>query len=160
MIENKKNIMFYKSISEKTKKRLYKESDIALIPIHSDGLGVYVEAIENFLYIVTFKSVHSSDFIINGNGIEIDVPFSYYDVDKYGTKWKTMNEFRKYLITSKEGGEFNNTIKDLTRTISEINSLDSSELKKMKETTSEALNTTFHYTFRNKKLIELYNSEN
>lgn len=160
LINSKKNITLYNNVTERKKHHLYQNSDLALIPIHNDGLGVYVEAIENELPIVTYRTVHSKDFLIHNNGIEIEVPYSFYDIDKYGILWNNNDEFRNYLKTSKINDEFSSTRESLISTLNELNLNSDSYLAELKINARSALRKTFLYEHRNKILSDIYNSFN
>jgi hypothetical protein len=121
LINSKNNIIHFKNVSERKKDRIYQSSDVALIPIHSDGLGVYIEAIEYELPIISFRTLHSYDFLSHGNGIEIDVPYNFYDVDKYGFLWNTIDEFKTYHRNSKSNDEFKQTKEQLVDKLNYIN---------------------------------------
>ncbi len=140
--------------ADKEKELLYKEHDIALIPIHTDGTAVYIEALEYGMPIVTMRSQHSSSFVQNSNGFEIDVPFYFYDFG-YGYEWKTWDEFFEKINIAKANKEFQQTIDDMKSIFEHIEQKEGLLLE-LKKNSMELLYEKFHYKHRNKILINIY----
>lgn len=142
-------------IPEDIKRDLYKTHDVAIIPVHTDGLTVYVEAVEYALPIITMRSQHSKTFVEEDNGYEVDVPFYFYDVDGYGLKWKTWEDFFQLLEDAKIDGKFDKTIVYMSQIFEKLEN-NKNILLNLKENAFKVLFNKFKYTHRNKKLNGIY----
>lgn len=152
-------IEHYTFVSEAKKEEFYRNSDIALIPMHTDGTAVFVEAIEYGLPIIAMRSQHSSNFTERGMGLQIEVPFYFYDFEYYGKKWRTWDEFFEIIEQSKNRGEFNFVIDEFKRLFRYFEK-NQKEIKKMKNKILKKRDTEFSYEIRNKQLLEIYKSCN
>ena len=127
--------------------------------MHTDGTAVFVEAIEYGLPIIAMRSQHSSNFTERGIGLQIEVPFYFYDFEYYGKKWRTWDEFFEIIEQSKNRGEFNFVIDEFKRLFRYFEK-DQKEIKKMKNEVLKRRDTEFSYEIRNKQLLEIYKSCN
>jgi len=101
-------------LNESEKHQLHLQAHVVLAPLHIDGGGNVIEAMEYGLPIITFRCQRSADQVMNKNGFIVDVPFYYYDTEGWGIRWKTKEEFLKILENSKKNGGFSKTLEELT----------------------------------------------
>ncbi|NQU33614.1 MAG: hypothetical protein HQ521_10295 [Bacteroidetes bacterium] len=92
------------------KAQLLKSHNISIAPTHIHGGANIFEAIEYGHSIIYFE-FHSSAHI--NYGVEIKMPYSFYDPEYFGVKWKSLEEFIMILKKDKKNGIFKSVEDDL-----------------------------------------------
>ncbi|HCN84418.1 MAG TPA: hypothetical protein DIT07_12475 [Sphingobacteriaceae bacterium] len=107
-------------LSKREKDQLYRNSDVAIGPLHVDGGSNLWEAMEYGLPIITMRCQRSKDQVMNDNGFVAEVPFYFYD-EGYGIEWPTWSEFFRLLKEAKKRGDFDITKKDFIKAFTFFN---------------------------------------
>lgn len=143
-------------LKPKTKMELYNNAHVCVVPMLTDGTGVFLEALSNGLPIITYRAQHSFDFTGNQNGIVIDSPINVYD-EGFGVEWKTYDGFLDRVNTLKKEGAFDQTVKGLVDAFT-LYDTDHDELKHQSEATCELYHKEHSIEVRNDRLLQLYNN--
>ena len=96
-------------------------------------------------------------YYLRKNGFLIDVPLSFYDVDKYGYEWRTFKEFYQKLKNAKKNGLFDNTKVELARVI-QFCFDNPEEVYDMEKRSYDIVCNEFSANVRNKRILEIYKS--
>ncbi|MFL5906716.1 MAG: glycosyltransferase family 4 protein [Solirubrobacterales bacterium] len=134
--------------------RLYEDADVAIVPLHTDALGAYMDAIAHGLPIIAMRSQHSADFTAKGAGLECDVPLYLYDPEGFGVRWSTWEEFMEQVTEAKRQGLFIPTVEQLSSAIERL--LDPATRTEMSERAADLCRERFHVDRRNALLRSVY----
>ncbi|MGB2807861.1 MAG: glycosyltransferase [Sedimentisphaerales bacterium] len=141
-------------LSSKEKETLCRDAHVAIAPLHVDGGGNVMEAMEYGLPIITMRSQRSHDQIMNNNGIVVDVPFYFYD-EGYGTKWPTWADFFRLLEKAKSRGDFDQTKDGFVKAFTFFAD-NPDKIIEMGKRSHELAKNEYSLTLRNQQLRRIY----
>jgi hypothetical protein len=142
-------------LTEREKDDLHRMAHVAIGPQHIDGGANMVEAMEWGLPIITMRTHRSDSLLRNDNGFLVDVPFYFYDIEYYGTRWKTFEEFFKVLAESKINSEFDSAAEELTKHIRHF-FIYPEDIITIGKKSYELACGDMSYRNRNSKLMQIY----
>ena len=133
---------------------LYRNAHVVVGPLHIDGSGNIMEAMEYGLPFITMRSQRAQDQTMNHNGIVVDAPFYFYD-EGYGVQWPTWDVFFHLLEEAKSRGDFNITKEGFIKAF-DFFSNNPQEIYAMGQRSYSLAKNEYSLATRNQQLLTIY----
>ena len=142
-------------MSEDLKAKLYKASDVLLIPCYGETAACFTEAYAFGVPVVTTRIHHGDEFVRDGiTGFLLDAPIYPYQ-EGYGRRWETSEEFMADLDAMRERGELDKVVADVVDRL-EVMISGETDVAAMRREARRFHAERFSPEVRNHKLLQIY----